>query len=81
MDIGGRDYWLCKEMHTRGGQSGFRMAHTLQVCIFFLCMIAHPKSKTGPLVPEFAVEYLPLDRTATLFPRFAVKELSLDRAL
>ena len=32
-------------------------------------------SKTATLVPEFAVEDLPLDRTATLVPAFAVKDL------
>ena len=30
-------------------------------------------SKTATLVPEFAVEHLPLDRTAALVPAFAVK--------
>ena len=38
-------------------------------------------SKTATLVPEFAVEDLPLDRTATLVPAFAVKDLPLGRAL
>ena len=38
-------------------------------------------SKTATLVPEFAVEYLPLDRTATLVPAFAVKDLPLGRTL
>ena len=32
-------------------------------------------SKTATLVPEFAVEDLPLDRTAALVPEFAVKDL------
>ena len=36
-------------------------------------------SKTATLVPEFAVEDLPLDRTATLVPAFAVKDLPLVR--
>ena len=36
LDIGGSDYWIYKETHARG----VRMAHTLRVCIFFLCMIA-----------------------------------------
>ena len=36
MVTGDRDYWLYKETHARG----VRMAHTLRVCIFFLCMIA-----------------------------------------
>ena len=31
-------------------------------------------SKTATLVPEFAVEDLPLDRTETLVPAFAVKD-------
>ena len=31
-------------------------------------------SKTGTLVPEFAMEDLPLDSTAALVPEFAVKE-------
>ena len=30
-------------------------------------------SKTATLVPEFAVEYLPLGRAAALVPEFAVK--------
>ena len=34
---------------------------------------------TATLVPEFAVEELPLHRTATLVPAFAVKNLPLDR--
>ena len=34
-------------------------------------------SKTATLVPEFAVEDLPIDRTATLVPVFAVKDLPL----
>ena len=32
-------------------------------------------SKTATLVPEFAMEDLPLDRNAALMPKFAVKEL------
>ena len=32
-------------------------------------------SKTANLVPEIAVEDLPLGRTATLVPAFAVKDL------
>ena len=31
--------------------------------------------KSAPLVPEFAVEDLPLGRTAALMPEFAVKDL------
>ena len=38
-------------------------------------------NKTATLVPEFAVEDLPLDRTAALVSRFAVKDLHLGRAL
>ena len=38
-------------------------------------------SKTTNLVPEFAVEDLPLDRTAILVPLFAVKDLPLGRTL
>ena len=38
-------------------------------------------SKTVDLVPEFAVEDLPLDRTAALVPEFAVKDLPLGRTL
>ena len=34
-------------------------------------------SKTATLVPEFAVEDLPLGRTAALIPEFAVKDLPL----
>ena len=37
--------------------------------------------KTVTLVPEFAVEDLPLDRTEALVPEFAVKDLSLGRTL
>ena len=36
-------------------------------------------SKTTILVPEFALEDLPLGRTAALLPEFAVKDLPLDR--
>ena len=36
-------------------------------------------SKTATLVPEFAVEDLPLDKTGTLVPAFAVKDLPLGR--
>ena len=35
--------------------------------------------KTATLVPEIAVEDLPLDRTATLVPEFAVEDLPLGR--
>ena len=35
--------------------------------------------RTATLVPEFAVENLPLGRTATLVPEFAVKNLPLGR--
>ena len=38
-------------------------------------------SKTAILVPEFAVEDLPLERTATLVPAFSLKDLSLGRTL
>ena len=38
-------------------------------------------SKTAALVPEFAVEDLPLDRIATLVPVYAVKYLPLDRTV
>ena len=38
-------------------------------------------SKTATLVPEFAVEDLPLGRTAALVPGFSVKDLPLDRTL
>ena len=34
-------------------------------------------SKTATLIPEFAVEDLPLGRTAALVPEFAVKYLRL----
>ena len=36
-------------------------------------------SKTTTLVPEFAVEDLPLDSTAALVPEFAVKDMPLSR--
>ena len=38
-------------------------------------------SKTATLVPEFAVEDLPLGRSAALVPEFAVKDLPLGRTL
>ena len=38
-------------------------------------------SKTATLLPEFAVEDLPLDRTTTLIPAFAVKHLPLGTTL
>ena len=38
-------------------------------------------SKTATLVPEFAVEDLPLDRIATLVPALAMKDLPLGRTL
>ena len=38
-------------------------------------------SKTATLVPEFAVEDLPLGRTAALVPEFSVKDLPLGRTL
>ena len=37
--------------------------------------------KTATVVPEFAVEDLPLGKTAALLPEFAVKDLSLGRTL
>ena len=36
-------------------------------------------SKTATLVPEFAVEGMPLGRIATLVPEFAVIDLPLGR--
>ena len=38
-------------------------------------------SKTETLVPEFAVEVLPLGRTEASVPEFVVKDLSLSRTL
>ena len=38
-------------------------------------------SKTATLVPEFAVEDLPLDRATILVPAFSVKDLPLGRTL
>ena len=38
-------------------------------------------SKTATLVPEFAVEDLPLGTTTALVPEFAVKDLTLARTL
>ena len=38
-------------------------------------------NKTATLVPEFAVEDLPLGRIADLVPEFAVKDLLLGRTL
>ena len=39
------------------------------------------RSKSAILVPEFAVEDLPLGRTTALMPEFAVKDLPLGRTL
>ena len=36
-------------------------------------------SKTAALVPEFAVEDLPLDRTSTIVIAFVVKDVPLGR--
>ena len=38
-------------------------------------------SKTVMLVPEFAMEDLPLGRIAALVPEFAVKDLPLGRTM
>ena len=38
-------------------------------------------SKTAALVPEFAMEDLPLGRIAALVPEFAVKDLPLGRTM
>ena len=38
-------------------------------------------SKTATMVPEFAMENLPLNRTAALVPGFAAKDLPLGRTL
>ena len=38
-------------------------------------------SKTATLIPEFAVEDLPLGRTATLVPEFAMEGLPLGRTV
>ena len=38
-------------------------------------------SKTATLVPEFAMEDLPLDRITALVAEFAVKDLALGRTL
>ena len=38
-------------------------------------------SKSATMVPEFAVEDLPLGRTVTLVPKFAVKDLHLGRTI
>ena len=38
-------------------------------------------SKTATLVPEFAMEDLPLSRTMVLVPEFAMKDLPLGRIL
>ena len=37
--------------------------------------------KTATLIPDYAVEDLPLHRTATLVPAFVVKDLPLGRRL
>ena len=38
-------------------------------------------SKTATLVPEFAVEDLPLSITTAMVPEFSVKDLTLGRTL
>ena len=38
-------------------------------------------NNTAILVPQFALEDVPLGRTATLLPAFAVKDLPLGRTL
>ena len=38
-------------------------------------------SKTANLIPEFAVEDLPLGNTAALVPEFALKDLLFGRTL
>ena len=38
-------------------------------------------SKTATLVPEFAMEDLPLGRTAAMVPEFVVKDLPFGRTL
>ena len=38
-------------------------------------------SKTATLIPEFAMEDLPLGRNAALGPEFVVKDLPLGRTL
>ena len=51
---------MLKRERERGAESNGKLAH------LFI------PSKTATLVPEFAVEDLPLDRTATLVPGFSV---------
>ena len=53
----------------RGGESNGKLPH------LFI------PSKTAFLVPEFAMENLPLGRIAPLVPEFAVKDLPLGRTL
>ena len=45
--------------------------------------LLHPfiPNKTAILVPEYAVENLPLSRTSALVPEFAVKDVPLGRTL
>ena len=38
-------------------------------------------SKTAPLVPEFAMDDLPLREEQTLVPEFVVKDLALGKTL
>ena len=39
------------------------------------------RGEIAVLIPEFAIEDLPLGRTAALVPEFAVKDLSLGRTV
>ena len=65
------------------------IVHSMKFC-FFTKLYAESNgklphlfipSKTVILVPEFAVEDLPLGRTAAMVPKFAVKDLPLGRTL
>ena len=65
-----RSYQVCSDAKERvGAERNGKQPH-----LFIPC-------KPGILVPEFAVQDLPLGRTSVLMPEFAVKDLPLGRTL
>ena len=65
-----RSFKVCSDAKERvGAESNGKLLH------LFI------PSKTVTLVPEFAVEDLPLDKNAALVPAFIVKDLPLGRTL
>ena len=64
-------FQVCSDAKDRewGAESNWKLPH-----LFITC-------KTATLVPEFAVEDMPLGRTAVLEPEVPVKDLPLGRTL